>query len=67
MWSILSYKIYFIFIYWFWIAFELIETNIATNRWRSFTSWDQNSCLDDRNSDFPDHFAIYCENWLELD
>ena len=69
MWSILSSKIYFIY-FLFWIAFALIEINIATNRWRSFKGWDLNSCFDDRNSDFPDPFSIYCEvliNCLELD
>ena len=68
MWSILLYKIYFYFF--ILIAFELIEIDIATNRWRGFTSWDQNSCFADRNSDFPDRIAIYYEvliNRLEVD
>ena len=52
------------------VAFEFIEIYIATNRWRGFTRRDQNSCFADRNSDFSDRIAIYCEvliNGLEVD
>ena len=68
MWSILLYK--FFFYSSVLIAFELIEIDIATNRWRGFMSWDQNNRFADRNSDFPDRIAIYCEvliNCLEVD
>ena len=31
------------------VALALMAIDIATNRWHSFTSWDQNSCVNDRN------------------
>ncbi len=67
MWSILLYKIYFIYLF---LEPLIDRINIATNRWRSFTSWDQNSRFTDRNSDFADRIAIYCDvliNCLEVD
>jgi len=51
------------------MAFEWIEIDIATNRWRGFMSWDQNSYFAE-TAIFPDRFAIYCEVLiicLELD
>ena len=51
------------------MAFEWIEIDIATNQWRGFMSWDQDSYFAE-TAIFPDRIVIYCEvliNCLELD